>query len=113
MKISLNPEKVEVVDGDYTNSNYWRERISESNYFNESDRFILIKSEKDEINVDFDLDVVGSNFYDPGDYYTPPYYESEINSVDINLKMITINDIEVKITKELNEKVVNLIKTII
>lgn len=113
MTISLNPEKIEVVDGNYTNSRYWQERISEITYFNESDCFILIKSGENDINVDFDLDVIGSSYYDPGDYYTAPYYENEINSVDINLKMISINDVEVKVTKELNEKIKILIKSII
>lgn len=110
--LSLDPRKVEVVDGIYENSRNWKDSIK-NGYLEGEDCWILIKSGDNELSIDFDMCVIGTSIYDPGDYYTAPYYESVIDNVDIEVKNILINEIEVKLTPELSKKIIFLIQSLI
>ena len=111
--LSLDPKKVEVIDGDYENSKNWKDSIDENGYLQGENSWILLKSENNEISIDFDMYITGSSVYDPGDDYVAPYYESFIDNVDIEVKNVLINEVEVKLTPELIKKISFLIESII
>jgi hypothetical protein len=54
-----------------------------------------------EVYIDFTVSVDGYVSYDPGDYWTPPCSETEINNIDIEINNVVVDEYDLELTKEL------------
>lgn len=113
--LTLNPKSVEVIEGDYIHSSGWADEMAStgSTYLNLEKSWIVLKSNGFEITIDFDLCVSGWEESDSGDYYTPPYSQINIDSVDITVLSVEIDGYSVELTKELSNKLEDLIDKLI
>jgi hypothetical protein len=55
------------------------------------------------IVVDYEINVSGSSSYDSGDYWTAPSYDVDVDSVDISVTTVSIDEYEVELTSELKK----------
>ena len=97
-------------NGDFVDSNLWPNLIKEhEGIFSSEDEFMTFEYLGIELIVSFNLSVTGVTSYDPGDYWTPPYSEFEMDDADIEIKGITIDEYDV----ELNNEIIEQVKVII
>jgi hypothetical protein len=111
----INFQNLKVSDKDIVNNNDFEELILENEgSFTRDDQVIWFKSddlgEDVEVSVEYEIYVSGSVDYDPGDYWTPPYTDVDINDIDIEIKSVYIDDIELELTKEIETILLNKIK---
>jgi hypothetical protein len=113
MRLSLDPKNIFVVDGEYTNSTYWSEKIYENNHIFDDECWICFESSGFLVNVEFDLSVSGYTYSDRGDFWTPSYSETTIDEVILNVKSVQINDYPLNLKMDLRKKFEEVVKSII
>lgn len=62
------------------------------------------------VEVCFEMSIIGRHSYDTGDYYTPSYSDCTIDSIEVDITNITIDDYEVELTKDITEILEKVIK---
>ncbi len=90
----------------------WEELIceDEDEYFTRDDQYILFDMNGIEVSICFGLTVRGRVTSDPGDYWTPPSCEVDILDVDVDVTDFYVDDIDVKLDKDLTRKLESLVK---
>lgn len=99
-------QNLKVSDKDIISNDYFADLILENEgSFTKDGQIIWFKSddlgEDVEVSVEYEIYVSGSVDYDPGDYWTPPYTDVDINDIDIEINSVCIDDIELELTKEI------------
>lgn len=102
-----------IVEKDITTSDEFIDLILENDgSFKKDSQIIWFKTNdlKNDVNVEYEIYVSGSVDHDPGDYWTPPYTDVDINDIDIEIKSVYIDDIELELTKEIETILLTKIK---
>lgn len=113
---SINFENLKVVEKDILDNNDFVDLILENEgSFTKDEQIIWFKSDElgddVDISVEYEVCVSGSVDYDPGDYWTPPYTDVDINEIDIDIKTVYIDDIEFELTPEIEKLLLDKIKS--
>jgi hypothetical protein len=109
---SINFENLKVVEKDILDNNDFIDLILENEgSFTRDSQIIWFKSDDIDISVEYEVCVSGSVDHDPGDYWTPPYTDVDINEVDIDIKTVYIDDIEFELTPEIEKLLLDKIKS--
>ena len=112
--ITFNPSKSKLVSGDYIKSSEFEDLICDGEgNCSETDQFVELECDGFNIVVTYDLYIDGSISYDRGDYWTPDYTEVTVNTVDVTIKSIEIDEYEVELTKEMAKLFENIVKQLI
>lgn len=96
----INLNKLKLKDSDFIKSSDWEDLIIENDGVRGENQFMIFESEGSEIIVNFDLCVSGRIYRDSGDYLNPPYTDVEITDIDVDITSLTVDEYEVKLTKE-------------
>lgn len=108
---SINFQELELVDKDIiTNEDFDNLIVENEGLFTRDNQTIWFKNNDIEISVEYEIYVSGSVDHDPGDYWTPPYTDVDINDIDIEIKSVYIDDIELELTKEIETILLTKIK---
>jgi len=107
--ITFNAENTKLVDGDFIKDNDITDKVYEDGSFTLDDQWMSFDCNGVSIVVDYEISVSGSSSYDSGDYWTPPSYDVDIDSVDISVTSVNIDEYEVELTSELKEIFENLV----
>lgn len=107
--ITFNPNKTNLVDGDFLKDADIVDRIYEDGSFVVKEQFMSFDCEGVSITIDYEINVSGKSYYDKGDYWTPPSYDVNIDSIDITINSVTIDEYEVELTSDLNDIFENLV----
>lgn len=108
---SINFQELELVDKDIiTNEDFENLIVENEGLFTRDNQTIWFKNGDIEISVEYEICVSGSVDYDPGDYWTPPYSDVDINDVDIEIKSVYVDDIELELTNEIEMILLTKIK---
>ena len=107
--ITFNTENTKFVDGDFIKDNDIADKVYEDGSFTLDDQWMSFDCNGISIVVDYEISVSGSSSYDSGDYWTPPSCDIDIDSVDISVTAVNIDEYEVELTPELKKIFVNLI----
>jgi hypothetical protein len=111
MENSIFNQNMLLIDGNYTESKYWDEKITEGEgSFSEKDVFITFNSNESNINITFNLYVSAKIETSIGDYHTPTFTDIHVDNVSIDIISIEIDEEELEITKELRDFFNNKIK---
>lgn len=112
--IQFNLSHAKIVDGDYQKSNTFEDSIFDgegySSYRNE---FIILECDGFEIAIYYNLDLIGNIIHTRGDYWTPSYTEVEIDTIDVTIDTVTVDEYEVELTSELIEAFEKIVKKLI
>jgi hypothetical protein len=106
--ITFNPKFTNLVDGDFIKNNEIYDKVCEDGSFS-IEQYMSFKCENFDIVVNYEITVDGKTFYDKGDYWTPPSYDVDINSIDITIVNVFIDDYEVELNSDLKKVFENLI----
>jgi hypothetical protein len=101
--ITFNTENTKCVDGDFIKDNDIADKVYEDGSFTLDDQWMSFDCNGVSIVVDYEISVSGSSSYDSGDYWTPPSYDVDVDSVDISVTSVSIDEYEVELTSELKE----------
>ena len=100
--ITFNPSKSKLVSGDYVRSSEFEDLIFDGEgSSSENDQFVELECDGFNIMVTYDLYIDGSISYSRGDYWTPEYTEVNVDTIDVTIKSIEIDEYEVQLTKEM------------
>jgi len=77
------------------------------------DKFLELECDGFNIMVTYDLYIDGSISYSRGDYWTPDYTEVNVDTIDVTIKSIEIDEYEVELTKEMAKLFENIVKQLI
>ena len=112
--ITFNPSKSKLITGDYLPSSDFEDRIFDGEgSSSETDQFIELNCDGFTIIVFYDLYIGGSITYSRGDYWTPDYTEVNVNTIDVTINSIEIDEYEVELTKEMSKIFENIVKQLI
>lgn len=111
MKIitAYNIDNIKLLHGDFSKSESWDDMIMNGGSFVKDNQYMTFDNNGSEVTVGFELSVIGTHTYDPGDYDTPPYSDCDISDVNILIDYLTIDDESIDTNKETNDVLVNLI----
>lgn len=107
--ITFNPNNTNLVDGDFIKDNDFADKIYEDGSFTLNDQWMSFDCNGVNITIDYEISVSGTSSYDGGDYWTPPSYDVDIDSVDITINSVHIDEYEVELTSDLKKVFENLI----
>jgi hypothetical protein len=96
----INLNKLKLKDSDFIKSSDWEDLIIENDGVRGENQFMVFESDGSEVIVNFDLCVSGRIYRDSGDYLNPPYTDVEITDIDVDITSLTVDEYEVKLTKE-------------
>jgi hypothetical protein len=96
----INLDKLKLKDSDFIKSSDWEDLIIENDGVRGENQFMVFESDGSEVIVNFDLCVSGRIYRDSGDYLNPPYTDVEITDIDVDITSLTVDEYEVKLTKE-------------
>ena len=112
--ITFNPSKAKLITGDYLPSSQFEDRIFDGEgSSSETDQFVSLQCDGFNIVVTYDLYIDGSISYSRGDYWTPDYTEVNVDTIDVTIKSIEIDEYEVEMTKEMSKLFENIVKQLI
>ena len=96
--------------GDFVKSDEMESLILENNgSFIRDCQFMTFDYMGMEVVVGFELTVSGTHSFDPGDYYTPPYSECDIDDIDVYITDLYVDEYEVELTKEIKDILMKII----
>jgi len=112
--ITFNPSKAKLITGDYLPSSQFEDRIFDGEgSSSETDQFVSLQCDGFNIVVTYDLYIDGSISYSRGDYWTPDYTEVNVDTIDVTINSIEIDEYEVELTKEMSKIFENIVKQLI
>jgi hypothetical protein len=101
-------------DGDYYSYDDFGELIDRYEGNVELDQWLSynISDEDNEIllNINYNLEVRGYYTHCPGDYWTPPDSSLEIEETNVTIVGVDINDFELELCKDLENKFIEFIE---
>lgn len=109
---TIDPSNIKLVCGDYTPSNSFAELIIDDGNYNIDDQLITISSDGININIRYDVEIEGSIIYEKGDYYTPYFIDTVIDS-NIVIHSVEVDEFEVNLTNELRSFFSKVVKQLI
>lgn len=111
--VNFDDLKVKLDESDFVKNDNWCELICENEGSFSEYGMIAFDLYGVESYVNFKLNVSGQIYHDNGDYWTPPSTDVDIDYVDIEIEEFYINEIEVKLTKDilltLEQKIMKII----
>lgn len=108
--IIFNTQNTKFVEGDFIGNDDFADKICEVGSFTVTDQWMSFECNEAYINVNYIISVSGSLSYDNGDYWTPPSHDVDIDSVDISITSVTIDDYLVELNDELEKIFQNLVQ---
>lgn len=112
--ITFNPSKSKIISGDYIKSSEFENIIFDGEGdSSETDQFVELECDGFNIVVIYDLYVDGTISYSRGDYWTPDYTEVDVDTIDVTIKSIEIDEYEVELTKEMATIFETIVKQLI
>lgn len=107
--LKLNDEYSE-----YLTSDQWEEEVCENEGSISEEGMIVFKDSNGlECYANFKLCVSGTIDHDPGDYWTPPYTDVEIDDVEIDVSEFYLDDVLVDLTTEMRKALTDKIYKLI
>lgn len=100
---SLDFDTFRLTGGDYTNSDFWIEKIIESGHCSSATEYMIFSDDRHDIVVDYELIVDGKILHYDGDYWTPSHTEVNFTDVIVNITDVHIDDCKVELTKDFND----------
>lgn len=101
-------------DGDYSSYDDFGELIDKYEGRFNLEQFLSYDLSDDSteylLNVYYNLEVSGYNSYCPGDFWTPPDSSLEIQEINITMVGVDINETELELCKDLENKFITLIE---
>lgn len=101
-------------DGDYSSYNDFGELIDEHEGHFDKEQFLCYNLSDDDVeillNVYYNLEVRGYHSYCPGDFWTPPDSSLEIQEINVTIVGVDINETELELCKDLENKFVIFIE---
>lgn len=76
------------------------EKVWESNYFQEKNQWIEFDINGDQVVVTFDMTVDATTYESTGDYFTPPDHSVQINSIEVDVVEVIMNEEIIDLTQE-------------
>ena len=107
--ITFNTGNTKFVDGEFIKNDDIYDKIYEDGSFTLDDQWMSFDCNGVSIVVDYEISVSGSSSYDSGDYWTAPSSDVDIDSVDIYVTAVSIDEYEV----ELNPTLISIFEKII
>jgi hypothetical protein len=96
-----------LIDTDITSQSDWD--LSEG-YLNQ-EGFMGFEIGEDTLDVNVEVSVYGYEEYDPGDYWTPPYGSTEVESIDITINEVFLNGDEIEVSDDFKRELVKLVES--
>ena len=101
-------------DGDYSSYDDFGELIDEHEGHFELEQSLFYDLSEDDsevlLNIYYNLEVSGYNSYCPGDFWTPPDSSLEIEETNVTIVGVDINEFELELYKDLENKFIALIE---
>jgi hypothetical protein len=91
----------------------WDSLLCENEGYFTADYDLMFNVDGLEVYIDFTVSVRGYVSYDPGDYWTPPYSETEINDIDIEINNVVIDEYDLELNKELKSLFISKLNSLI
>lgn len=103
---TIDFNKLSFYDGDFKKYDDFSDLIyeSESSSVCREEEWICFNPEDNDdifITIEYSLDVTGRFYSCPGDRWTPPACDFDLEEVDFTIDRFLIDDVEVELTKEL------------
>jgi len=109
-----NYSDIKIVDGDYTNSSSFERLILDYDGCTKMvNEFIEIETNGSKIVIFYDIRIEGHSTIEKGDELTPDFIYVDVDSVDIDIQSIEINDSVTELTSELKSKFEKIVKELI
>jgi hypothetical protein len=105
---------IKIVEKDITDREDWNHLLQEGDgFFTKEEQVIWLENSNfDEITVQYKISVTGSSDFHPGDITEPPYTETNIKDIDIEITSVYINDLEYEISDFEKNSILSLLKEI-
>ena len=101
-------------DGDYSSYSDFSELIDEHEGHFELEQSLFYDLSEDDsevlLNIYYNIEVSGYNSYCPGDFWTPPDSSLEIEETNVTIVGVDINEFELELYKDLENKFIALIE---
>ena len=114
IEIDLSNLEERYYDGDYSSYDDFGELIDKYEGRFNLEQFLSYDLSDDSteylLNVYYNLEVSGYNSYCPGDFWTPPDSSLEIQEINITMVGVDINETELELCKDLENKFITLIE---
>ena len=110
---NIDTTKLKLVESDFSDYSILTEQILEDGSAYVKDQFVDFDYDGKILSVSFNTTASGNVFDDPGDYWTAPYSEVNINDLDIEITQILLDESPIEITKESKAKLVKLIEELL
>jgi len=107
---NIDIKKLKLVESDFSDYQNLTEQILEDGCAYVKDQFVDFDYDGMILSITFNTSASGDVFDDPGDYWTAPYSEVNINDIDIEITQILLDEITIEITKESKVELVKLIE---
>jgi len=108
---TINFNDMKFLHGDYIKSDDMSELIIENDgYIKKDCQYMTFDYLGIEVSVGFEMSVSGRYSSDPGDYWTPPSSDCDIEDIEIDIVDLTIDEYDVELTKEITDILEELIK---
>lgn len=100
---SLNFNNLQFLHGDFLKSEDWSEKIYENGGYSNDCQYMTFSCGENEVIVDFEFNLSGYHSFDPGDWYTAPYSETEVTDVDVQVTKLHVGEWEVELNNDLKK----------
>ena len=98
----LDLNNLSLQDGDFCKSSEWEYLISTNRgSFIKENQNMIFTYLGFEIQICYDLIISGHSYFDRGDSITPPFQESFITDVDIQITDVYIDEYQVELTNDI------------
>lgn len=98
---SIDLNNLKFVDGDFTKSDNFSDLLLDNEgSFTMNNESMVFEFNDKEVLVEYTLYVDGTITSEDGDWYTPGYTDVEVDNIDIDISSITVDGVEVILTKE-------------
>ncbi len=110
---------IRIIDGDFIPASEYDSVICEGDGSYNKDQWVSIKigdvgvGTEFIIDIDFSQEIVGKITIDHGDYWTPPSTDIDIVKNNIEIKSISINEMDIPVNNFLRDVCVDLIKKVV
>ena len=107
-------DDLKFIEGDYTKPELFSELILDNDgSFTLNDESMYFSMGDIEVNVKYSLYLEGRVLEEIGDWYTPGSTEVTVDEADVDINTVTINDIEIDLTKEDYRKITRLVESLL
>lgn len=112
--IQFNPSKSTITNKDFTPYSDFENLIEEGEGFATlKDECMILDCEGFEVSINYNVDITGHVYFEKGDWWTPSSVEVEVDTVDVTITSITVDEYDVDLTPELVSVFEKVVKKLI